>query len=589
MERFRIFDLIDFALQKYPFKNDLIAGKEGNDWDKYNARQYKQNADWVSIGLLKLGVKKGDKIATISNNRPEWNFIDMGICQIGAIHIPIYPTITDEDFEYILNHSDATILIVSDKFLYTKLKPIVAKIKNITEFFTINEISGAKNWREIIDLGRKFYDEEIDNLDKIKSEISPDDNFTLIYTSGTTNNPKGVLLTHWNFTYQIEKFEKLIDVNVTHSALSFLPICHVFERVVNYTFQYLGVGIYYAEGFHKIAENIAEVRPHIFATVPRVLERFYDKIVAKGQALSGFKKSIFFSSLKHAENYEFSGKSIWYNTQLSLYDNLVFSQWRKAFGGRVKYIISGGAALSPRLARIFWAAGLPVREGYGLTETSPVITLNNLPPNGVKFGSVGLKIGDEQTLKIAEDGEILFKGPNLMNGYYKAPDLTKESIDEDGWFHTGDLGNIDENGFLSITGRKKEIFKLSNGKYISPAVIENLFIESPLIEQMMVVGENEKFAGALISPNFEALHSYANSINLIYRDNKELIQRKEIYDLIKNEVVKINKKLAQYERVNTFRVVCEEWTPSTGELSPTLKKRRNILEKKYQKLIIEMF
>jgi long-chain acyl-CoA synthetase len=588
MKKFRTFDIIDFAIEKFPDKKDFLAGKINNKWETYSPLRYKQMVDWFSCGLIELGIKKNDKIATVSNNRPEWNFIDMGAAQIGAVHTPIYPTLTQDDFDYILDHSDAVMLIVSDKLLYNKLSPIVKKSKKIKYFFTINQIENASNWSEIIDLGKKNYEKNIIKVEKAKAEIKADDLLTLIYTSGTTNNPKGVMLSHWNFTYQILMVDKLVDLNSSHTALSFLPICHVLERVVNYIMQYKGVSIYYAEGLHKLADNIAEVRPHIFATVPRVLERFYDKIVSKGQMLDGIKKKIFFAALKHAEKFEFQGKNILYKSTLAMYDNLVFSQWRKAFGGRIKYIISGGAALAPRLNRIFWAAGLPIREGYGLTETAPVIALNNMPPD-VRFGSVGRKIGDDQQIKIADDSEILFKGPNLMLGYFKSEENTKKAIDDDGWFHTGDLGELDSDGFLKITGRKKEIFKLSNGKYISPAIIENKFIESPLIEQMMVVGENQKFAGALISPNFEALHAYAAENNLTYRDNEELVKLPEIYNLIKKEVIDINKNLAQYERINTFRIVCQEWTPANGELSPTLKKRRHIISKKYEHLIKEMF
>jgi len=439
-----------------------------------------------------------------------------------------------------------------------------------------------------IELGKQKYGKYSEKIEKIKKSVSPDDVFTLIYTSGTTANPKGVELTHWNFTYQLIKFKDVINLDQRHRALSFLPLCHVFERVVNYALQYLGIGIYYAEGLHTIAENLSEVKPHIFATVPRVLERFYDKIVSKGNLLSPVKRKIFFAALKHAEKYSFEGNNLVYNRMLNLYDKLVFSQWRKGLGGHLKYVISGGAALSPRLNQIFWVAGIPVREGYGLTETAPVICLNNMPPD-MKIGSVGRKLGPEQHLKIADDGEILFKGPNLMKGYFKDPEQTKEVIDQDGWFHTGDLGEIDEEGFLRITGRKKEIFKLSNGKYISPAIIENMFIESDLIEQMMVVGENQKFAGGLICPNFEALHNYAAENKLTYRDNKELVRLPEIFELLKKEIINLNKKLAQYERINTFRIVCEEWTPATGELSPTLKKKRHVIKKKYEWLIKEMF
>lgn len=589
MDKFRLFDIVDFSLQKYPGKSDLLAGKINGRWEKYDAQRYKHMVNYVSVGLLELGIKKGDKIITISNNRPEWNFIDLGASQIGAIHTPVYPTLVEEDFEYIIKHVETPIIIVSDRLLYNKLTPIVSKIKKIKYFFTFNDVEGADNWDIIIEKGREKYTKRKNELTKIKAGITPDTVHTLIYTSGTTNNPKGVMLTHWNFVYQIYKLKAIIDINNTHTALSFLPLCHVFERAVNYTLQYLGSSIYYAEGFHKLAENISEIRPHIFATVPRVLERFYDKIISKGQKLNIIQKKIFFASIKHAEKFDFHTKNVIYKSQQVLYDNLVYSQWRKAFGGRIKYVISGGAALSIRLAKIFWAAGIAVREGYGLTETAPVICFNRMPPNGIKLGTVGQKIGQEQEMKIAKDGEFLFKGPNLMKGYYKDENLTKEVIDKDGWFHTGDMGEICEDGFLTITGRKKELFKLSNGKYISPAIIENIFIESSLIEQMMVVGENQKFAGALISPNFTALHDFANENKLSFRDNYELIRLPQIIKLMKQEVIYLNKRLAQYERINTFRIVCEEWTPATGELSATLKKKRHILYKKYDALIQKMF
>lgn len=587
MNNFRIFDILDYAVKNIPEKKDFFAGKENGVWKKYSAHDYKQISEWVAMGLLDLGVSKGDKVATVSNNRPEWNFIDMGITLTGAIHTPIYPTLTIPDFEYILKHSEATVFIVADSNLYNKLKPVVAKIKSIKHFFSIEQVEGAKNWSEIVDLGREKYDKYIEKLEKIKSDTKTSDLFTLIYTSGTTNYPKGVMLTHENFTYQILKIKDVIYLDSSHTTLSFLPICHVLERVVNYALQYLGSSIYYAEGLNKLAENLKEINPHMFATVPRVIERFYDKIIAKGSKLSAVKKRLFFAAVKHAEKYEIKN-SYFYKSRLNFYDKLIFSQWRKALGGRIKFIISGGASLSPRLNRIFWAAGMPIREGYGLTETAPVISLNNMPPD-IRFGTVGRKIGEEQDVEIAEDGEIIFKGPNLMKGYYKADDLTKEAIDKDGWFHTGDIGEIDDDGFVKITGRKKEIFKLSNGKYISPAIIENLFIESLLIEQIMVVGDNEKFAGALISPNFEALHSFASENNLSFRDNKELVNLPEIKTLIKKEIILLNKQIAQFERVNIFKIVCDEWTPATGELSPTLKKKRFVLIKKYDALIKEMF
>ena len=590
MEKIRIFDLLDIAIKKMNNKTDFLASKnkDTKEWVKYSPVYYKKYSEYVALGLMAMGLGKETKIASISNNRPEWNFLDMAIAMIGGWHVPIYPTLTQEDIEYILKDSEATLLVVSDRLLYKKLKPIVDKVENIKYFYTFDQVENAKNFNEIVDLGKKIYEHKIQELISLKSKISPDEIFTLIYTSGTTGNPKGVMLSHWNFLYQVFRFEKVIELDERHRALSFLPLCHVYERIVNYAMQYLGVSIYYAEGLHTIAENLSEVEPHVFATVPRVLERFYDKIVAKGNTLASLQKIIFFEAIKLAEKFDFEGKGLFYKAQLSLYDNLVFSQWRKAFGGKIKYIISGGACLSPRLARIFWAAGFAVREGYGLTETAPVICLNNMPPQ-CRFGSVGLPLGPEQQVKIAEDREILFKGPTLMKGYFKKPELTAEVIDQDGWFHTGDIGHFDKDGFLFITGRKKEIFKLSNGKYVAPAPIENLLVESKYIENSMIVGENEKFPGAIIVPNFDLLHQVANEKRLTYRDNLELIKLPEINDLIKAEILKVNQKLAQYERINTFKIVCTEWTPATGELSATLKKRRHIIYNRYSNLIKEMF
>lgn len=588
MQPTRIFDLLDYSVTNYGSKDDVIAGKENNKWVKYSAEQYKTNATNFAYGLIKQGFKKGDKIATISNNRPEWNFIDMGINMCGAIHTPIYPTITSEEFDYILRHSDATMLIVSDKFLYKKLKPIVDNIPEIEDLYTIDEVKDTKNWSEILNLGKENAKNLEAELENRKKSIDKNDLATIIYTSGTTSHPKGVMLSHENFIYQCRNLDKIVELGPEHRALSFLPLCHVLERVVNYTYTYLGISIYYAEGFQKLADNIRDVQPHTFATVPRIIERVYDRIIAKGKQLDGFKKKLFFWANKLATEYEIEGKNVLYKSKLALVDSLVFSQWRKALGGRVEFVISGGAALQPRLAKVFWAAGMPIREGYGLTETAPVIAFNRAKPD-IKIGTVGIKIGDEQQIKIADDGEILFKGPNLMLGYYKNEKLTNEAIDKEGWFHTGDVGVILEEKFLKITDRKKEIFKLSTGKYIAPQPIENLFKESVFVEQMMVVGENEKFPGAIISPNFEILHHWATENKINYRENEDLVKKPEVIKKYKQEIISINKKLGQVERINTFKLVCQEWTPATGELSPTLKKRRKFIANKYQKQIIDMF
>jgi len=590
MEPTRIFDLLDRINQLYASKDDMLAAKENSQWVKYNAKTYTEYANYFSYGLLSLGYQSGDKIITVSNNRPEWNFIDMGMNQAGLIHVPVYPTLSFDEFEYIFEHSDAKILILSDKFLYKKLKPIADKIQNIKEVYVIDDVEGIKNWKEIVEAGKKAESFEIkQKLQNIKDGIKPTDLCTIIYTSGTTGTSKGVMLTHDNFLYQSRKIKEIVDINETHIALSFLPLCHVLERIVNYSFQYLGTSIYYAQGFETVAENIKEVKPHVFTTVPRLLERVYDKIISKGKQLTGYKKNLFFWAVDLAHQFEFTGKSPVYKAKLALANQLIFSQWRKALGGNVKFVIAGGAALQPSLATVFWAAGIPVREGYGLTETAPIIAFNRQNWPGIKIGYVGQAIGDEQEIKIAEDGEILFRGPNLMLGYYKNPELTKEVIDEEGWFHTGDVGLLDEEKFLKITDRKKEIFKLSTGKYIAPQVIENILKQSFFIEQAMVVGENEKFPGAIISPNLEYLHNWASENHIEFRTNDELVENQKVIDVIKKEIMHYNKEVGSVEQVKVFKLICDEWTPGTGELSPTLKIKRKYVTQKYDHLIQKMY
>jgi long-chain acyl-CoA synthetase len=536
-----------------------------------------------------MDLKKGDKIATISNNRPEWNFADMGMAQIGVVHIPIYPTISLDDFNYIFNHAEPKILLISDKLLYEKLKPLALKIPSIEAIYTFNQINGVKNWAEIIEMGKENASKYHHELEKIKSLISPNDLASIIYTSGTTGVPKGVMLSHNNLVSNFIATTRLHELGIQHKTLSFLPLCHIYERMMNYHFQYKGLSIYYAESMATIMENLKEVKPHIFATVPRLLERVYDGILGKGKDLPHIKKWIFFWAVNLGLKYKTNkGKGVWYHFQLSIADKLIFIKWRQALGDNVKYIVAGGAALQPRLARIFGAAGIHVLEGYGLSETSPVISCNNPLTNQVKIGTVGPLLDDIQ-VKIAEDGEILCKGPNIMLGYYKAPDLTAEVIDKDGWFHTGDVGVIEDGLYLKITDRKKEIFKLSSGKYIAPQTIENKFKESFFIEQILVIGENEKFASALISPNFTFLHNWCYIHGVRYRDNSDLIKDPKVIDRFQKEVNAMNKTMGLTEQIKRFRLVSEEWSPLTGELSPTLKLKRKFLYDKYQNVIDEIY
>jgi len=588
MEVTRIFDLLD-RYEEFYHKDDVLAAKENGKWIKYNHRDYINYSNYFSYGLLSMGFKRGDKIATVTNNRPEWNFADMGMMQIGVVHVPIYPTISLDEYNHILNHSDIKAIIISDKLIYGKLKELIESIKKIKRVFTFNQVEGVENWLRIIEAGKQNEEKYKDTVTSIKQDIDPDEMATLIYTSGTTGSSKGVMLSHRSIVSNFIATSKIQPLDKRHKVLSFLPLCHIYERMVNYKFQYKGISIYYAENFGTIASNLKEIHADGFNTVPRLLERIFDKIVAKGKDLTGMKKHIFFWALELGLRYELNGANgILYEAQRKIADKLVFSKWREALGGQVKIIVSGGSALQPRLARVFWAAGMRVIEGYGLTETSPVITVNHAKWPNIRFGTVGTVLENVE-VKFAEDGEILTKGPNLMLGYYKDPEYTRQVIDSDGWFHTGDVGMMIEDKFLKITDRKKEIFKLSSGKYVAPQMIENKFKESIFIEQIMVVGENEKFASALISPNLDYLHSWAALRKLHFRENKELVNTKEVMIRYQKEVDTINKTLGEHENIKRFRLVCQEWSPQTGELSPTLKLKRNYIYNKYDHVLREIY
>ena len=588
MEVTRIFDLLDRYDEKY-HKADALAAKQNGKWIKYSHEDYINYANHFSYGLLEMGFRRGDKIATVTNNRPEWNFADMGMMQIGVVHVPIYPTISIDEYKYILEHSDVSAIIISDKLLLNKLRKVIKSISRIKHVFTINQIEGADNWMKIIEAGKKSESIHQKAVEEIRRNIDPEEMATLIYTSGTTGSSKGVMLSHRNIVSNFIATSKIQPLDHTHKVLSFLPLCHIYERMMNYHFQYKGISIYYAENLGTIAANLKEIEADGFNTVPRLLEKVYDKIVAKGKDLSGIKKSIFFWALNLGLKYELNGQNgKIYEAKRKIADKLVFSKWREALGGKVRIIVSGGSALQPRLSRLFWAAGMRIMEGYGLTETAPVIAVSHAEWPNLKFGTVGPILEDVET-KIADDGEILTRGPNLMLGYYKDPEYTREVIDDEGWFHTGDIGILDEGKFLKITDRKKEIFKLSSGKYVAPQLIENLFKESIFIEQIMVVGVNEKFASALISPNFNHLHFWATKHKTHYRDNKELVALPEVINRYQREVDEINKKLGVHEKIKRFRLVCEEWSPQTGELSPTLKLRRSVIYKKYDRILREIY
>ena len=584
----RTFDILEKILQELPRK-DALGGKNGQDWYVYSTAEYVEKSYQFALGLMALGLVKGDKVATVTTNRPEWNFADMGLAMTGIIHVPIYPTISDEEYSYILEHAEIKLLLTGDKKLHEKLILIANRLPEIPLVFSFDEIEGVRNYTEILELGKSHRQQLTNQLEQIKESILPDDLATIIYTSGTTGVPKGVMLTHTNLVSNFVEHAKMHHLGIEHRVISFLPLCHVYERSVNYHFQYKGMGIYYVGNLGQIVAAIKEIKPHMFNSVPRLLERVYDGFVSKGKELKGIKKLIYFWALNLTRHFEYNKKyNLFLKIRIKIADKLIYSKWREALGNNIVYIVSGGAALQPRIARVLGMAGMLNLEGYGLTETSPVIAVNNPETKAMKIGTVGEVLSNVQ-LKFADDGEILCKGPGVMQGYYKAPDLTAEVIDEEGWFHTGDIGILEDGKYLKITDRKKEIFKLSGGKYIAPQMIENKLKASFFIEQIMVIGAGEKFASALISPNFSYLHEWCSHRKILFQDNDELIHNTEVLAQLQREVSAINKTLGEHEEIKRFRLVSDEWTPQTGELSPTLKLKRNYVADKYKTIINEIY
>ncbi len=584
----RTFDILSYNEAHQPLDKALSIKRKGK-WESFSTKDYREQVNLYSLGLMALGFKKGDKIATVINNRPEWNFIDFGMSQLGVVHVGIYPTISEEEYLHILSHSDSKILIVSSQELYEKLLPVYKQIDTLEEIYSIDKIDGVKNVSSIQELGKEQDAIYQDELQKRKADVQPDDLLTIIYTSGTTGLSKGVMLTHNNVVSNVLLATQFVTyLNHGDRAFSFLPMSHILERTGNYLWQHIGLELYYAESIETLVADMQEASPHTFITVPRIFEKIYDKIINKGRELSGIKKILFFWAVRLGDQYnpDPAKRSGFYNFKLKIADKLIFTKWRDALGGSIRGVISGGAALQPRLARAFWGAGIFVQEGYGLTETSPLITATGFAHPNVKFGAVGI-IPDSIKVKIAEDGEILVQGENVMIGYYKSPDKTAEAM-MDGWFHTGDIGKI-EGHFLFITDRKKEIFKLSGGKYVAPQIIENKLKESNFIEQIMIIGENQRFTAALIVPDFTFLHNWCSLHHVQYRDNKDLIANPKIITRFQKEVDHFNQYLGQTEQIKVFRLVCENWTPETGELSPTLKLKRKIVSTKYEKKIIDIY
>jgi long-chain acyl-CoA synthetase len=586
MEIKRVFDLLKHYQQNNP-RPDALVTKVNGQWKNYSTNDFVDYVDHLSYGLANIGINKDDKIAIISNNRPEWNFADYASQQCGAISVPVYPTISLHDLIFILNDAQVKLVFVSSADLYQKVAEAAKQAPSVKFIYSFNQIESVAHWTELYENGKKNPAKE--KIETIKSQIDGNDLLTILYTSGTTGTPKGVMLSHNNLLSNSFASQYLCPFQKEWKALSFLPLNHVYERMLNTLYIYLGLGIYYAESLETIGDNLKEVKPQVFATVPRLLEKVYDKIVAKGHEQTGIKKTLFFWALDLGLKYELNGANgWWYEMQLAIANKLVFSKWREALGGNVTAAVSGGAALQPRLARVFNAAKIVVLEGYGLTETSPVVAVNSFKPNGIMFGTVG-EVIDGVTVKIAEDGEILVKGPNVMLGYYNRPDATSEVIDTEGWFHTGDIGKFIDNRYLKITDRKKEIFKTSGGKYIAPIMIENKLKESPYIEQALVVGENQKFAAALIVPAFAAIKDYCSKQQIAYNTHDDLINNKAINDLINAAVEEANQTLAPYETIKKVILMNREWTIENGEMTPKLSLKRKVIIEANKTQIDKMF
>jgi len=515
----RLFDIPYYQLEQYNLDKSLITKKNG-EWIATSTKEYIEKANAISRGLLRMGIQPNDKIAVISlTNRTEWNIMDIGILQLGAQNVPIYPTISEEEYEYVLNHSEAKYCFISCKEVLTKVNKIKGNVKSLEGIFCFDEISECPNWTEVLEKGADASNQE--EVEKRKEAVQPMDLATLIYTSGTTGKPKGVMMSHNNIVSNVIASTERVPSSKGDSALSFLPVCHIFERMILYLYQYCGIQIYFAEGLDKISDNLKEVKPEIMTVVPRLLEKVYEAIIAKGSDLTGIKHNLFFWAVSVGLKFEpYGANGWWYELKLSLARKLIFSKWQAGLGGNLTTMVSGSAALQPRLSRVFGAVGIPVMEGYGLTETAPVISVNDQRNHGWKIGTVGKVISNVE-VKIADDGEILCKGPNVMMGYYKDTEKTDEVI-KNGYFHTGDIGEIDHEGFLKITDRKKEMFKTSGGKYVAPQLLENRCKQSRFIEQIMVVGEGEKMPAAIIQPNFDHINSWAKKKNIVLK-----IQRRD--------------------------------------------------------------
>ena len=586
MEVTRLYDILDHYLEKYPNQDAALVSKKAGVWQKISIQEYVSQTNLISYGLMALGVEKGDNVGLVSGNRPEWNMIDFAIMQIGAVSVPIYPNISQEDYRHILNHAEMKVIFIDGKDLRGKLEPIMPEVKSLKEIYTFTEVGAKyKNLNNLIELGKD--NEQPEKLEGIKASIRPEELATIIYTSGTTGVQKGVMLSHSNIVSQIHNL-KMTPAEWSKKALSFLPLCHAYERMLVYLYQYLGMSVYYAESLATIAENIKEINPTMMSAVPRLLEKIYDKLYLAGKKLPFIQRNLYYWAFNLATHYQLEGMSGWMKAKLKVADKLIFTKWREAIGGNFDIVVSGGSAIQPHMASFFSAIGLPVFEGYGLSESSPVIAVSQRGRHGRKFGTVGPPLPGVE-VKLGERDEILCRGHNVMMGYYKDPELKAQVIDADGWFHTGDTGKFTPEGQLIITGRLKSIFKTSFGKYVNPQSLESKFTESPFIENMIVVGENKKFAAALILPDFVYLKSWCDLHKVPYTTNEEIIKHPEVTKRFMTEVKKYNALFGDYEQIKKYQLVADEWSMNNGFLSPTLKIKRKVIQKFYESKIEQLF
>lgn len=581
----RLFDIFHYQLANFP-QDVALSSKVNGNWKSYTTQEVVDIINKMSVGFYKLGVRKGDKIAIAStSNRPEWNFCDHGMMQCGAINVPVYPTISENDYEYIFNHAEVKYAFASDRALAEKLRNVQKKSSYLKEVFTFDEVPGFKHWTEILNMGDMA---DMPMIESIKASVEPMELATLVYTSGTTGTPKGVMLSHNNIVSNIKAAFEVIPVKTGNTVISFLPLCHIFERMVTYVYFAVGVKVHYAESMDTIGDNIREVKPHFFTAVPRLLEKVYDRIINKGLELTGTKRKLFFWAVDLGLKWDNEkDQGFLYNQQLKLASKLIFSKWKEALGGNIEAIVSGSAPLQTRLIRVFNAAGIKVREGYGLTETSPGLFFSSLEEGGFRIGTVG-KILNGIDCKIAEDGEILVKGPNIMMGYYKEPEKTAEVL-KDGWFYTGDIGELSKEGFLKITDRKKELLKTSGGKYVAPAPIEIKYKESPLIEQIMVLGEGQRFVSALIVPAFPNLIDWCKVNSVDTSDVKTMLSNPLVLNEYQNIIDEYNPLFSHIEQIKKFVLLPNEWTVDTEELTPTMKLKRKIIMNKYKAQIDSIY